>query len=493
MPDYLLNASQCPGVVAVATVTDPADGTPTTAATAAAGALGSNANAVRLDLLGRYGGGGRCIATGLDLTSGGGLTLNVSPGVIMCDGPVVKKTAFTPGLRDGAQNYVWFLQTGLVELKADDLTAPTTPGVFLGRVTVAGNVITAIDYSGRLEKRGGHLWRRTNDVGTPNDTPPASVHFFARTAGGVYYWDGVGYQSLGGAGSTPPSGTGFRHVTAGSEDAAAKLVETADVHADLKDAAAGTVSMRTLGTSGVQACAGNDARLSDARTPTSHGDGAHDATVASLTAGLVPTAELGSGTASASNFLRGDQSWAAPASGAPTLIAGNSGAAASGAAPSSTWQILTANATANSTTSVATVMTTTDLPAGTYQFEYFVVWQSATTTVGVNFVVDFTGTVTRFRATRHLQTTGAAAATGVADGVSTTLTGQLVEHYSTRSDAGAMGPNTGVGDINADQFDMIRGILVVSTTGNLLLQHASETATSTQVMADTMLILRRLA
>ena len=36
------------------------------------------------------------------------------------------------------------------------------------------------------------------------------------------------------------------------------------------DAAAGTGSLRTLGVGGTNACAGNDARLSDARTPTAH-------------------------------------------------------------------------------------------------------------------------------------------------------------------------------------------------------------------------------
>lgn len=36
------------------------------------------------------------------------------------------------------------------------------------------------------------------------------------------------------------------------------------------DAAAGTGSLRTLGTSGTSACAGNDGRLSDARTPSAH-------------------------------------------------------------------------------------------------------------------------------------------------------------------------------------------------------------------------------
>lgn len=175
-----------------------------------------------------------------------------------------------------------------------------------------------------------------------------------------------------------------------------------------------------------------------------------------------------------------------------TSIAGNSGAANTTAAPSETRQVLTANAAANATTGLVTVMTTTALPIGTYYFEYRIVWQSSDANTGVNFVVDYTGTVTRVRTVRMFGSTGAAAATGVADGVSVTLTGQLVEHYSTRADAGALGPNTGVDTINADILDIIRGIIVVSTAANLLLQHASEAALSTQVMADTHLILQRL-
>jgi len=39
------------------------------------------------------------------------------------------------------------------------------------------------------------------------------------------------------------------------------------IAASIKDAAAGTASLRTLGTTGTTACAGNDSRLSDTRTP----------------------------------------------------------------------------------------------------------------------------------------------------------------------------------------------------------------------------------
>lgn len=170
-------------------------------------------------------------------------------------------------------------------------------------------------------------------------------------------------------------------------------------------------------------------------------------------------------------------------------IGGNSGPAG----PDETWQVLTSNASANSTTTLTTVMTTTGVTAGTWHFRYVVIWQSATVTVGVNFAVDATGTVSAARTTRRYPSTGAAAATGVSDQNAVTLTGQLIEHMSTRIDAGSLGPNTGVDLISADQMDVIEGIVKTTTSGNLLLKHASETATSTQVMADTMLILKRIA
>src|SRR3990167_390455 len=77
------------------------------------------------------------------------------------------------------------------------------------------------------------------------------------------------------------------------------------------------------------AVAGNDARLTDARTPTSHAhpiaevtnlqttlDGKQAlGTYATLTGGKVPTAQLGGGTPDATTFLRGDQTYAAPPGG----------------------------------------------------------------------------------------------------------------------------------------------------------------------------------
>ena len=51
-----------------------------------------------------------------------------------------------------------------------------------------------------------------------------------------------------------------------------------DVNAANKDGLAGVFSLRTLGTGALQAAAGNDPRLSDARTPTGAAGGSLDGT-----------------------------------------------------------------------------------------------------------------------------------------------------------------------------------------------------------------------
>jgi len=178
----------------------------------------------------------------------------------------------------------------------------------------------------------------------------------------------------------------------------------------------------------------------------------------------------------------------------PKMIASGAapatGVAHQGAAPSQTIVLNTAD---NAVTTIETVLSCTSLLAGTYLFEYYIVWRSGTTTVGCSFAVDYTGTVTRVRSTRHYQTTGAAAATGVSDGTSQVLTGTLVEHMSINTDAGELGPNTGVGSTTEDQFDHIRGIMVVSTSADLNLRMTGEGGAGVTFMADSMLRLTRLA
>lgn len=72
----------------------------------------------------------------------------------------------------------------------------------------------------------------------------------------------------------------------------------------------GTAATVDTGTGATNAILGNDSRLTDARTPTAHSHSGAD-----ITSGTVATARLGSGTANATTFLRGDQTWAAAGGG----------------------------------------------------------------------------------------------------------------------------------------------------------------------------------
>lgn len=100
------------------------------------------------------------------------------------------------------------------------------------------------------------------------------------------------------------------------------------------DAAAGTGSLRTLGTAGTSAAAGNDSRLSDARTPTahatSHKSGGSDAVKLDELAVPTDVTTLNASTSAhgllpklsnvSTEYLNGQGSWATPAGGGGTSV-----------------------------------------------------------------------------------------------------------------------------------------------------------------------------
>lgn len=110
----------------------------------------------------------------------------------------------------------------------------------------------ALDY--RPAGGGGGNDPRLPDAGNSNE--------YLKSSAGSWVLDALTSADVGGLGSLATKST----IVNADVDAAAAIAESKLNLAS--DAAAGTASRRTLGTGATQACAGNDSRLSDTRTPT---------------------------------------------------------------------------------------------------------------------------------------------------------------------------------------------------------------------------------
>ena len=137
-----------------------------------------------------------------------------------------------------------------------------------------------------------------------------------------------------------------------------------------------------------------------------------------------------------------------------------------------------ASTQANSTVTAAAA---TDLAVtvgvGTYLVKYWVVYQAAATTTGIQMYLDHTGSTSRLAATWYTLTTGTTASSGVAD-QATTLTAQVMEGKGQRAAGVASGPTQGVDTANADQFAVMEGIITVTVSGTLNFMFNSEVAAS---------------
>jgi hypothetical protein len=210
MPDYALTAANCPAPQTPLSALYAATGSPVVGTALASGQAGSvglvsiiNADQVRGNLLGRYGGGGYAVWRGLELTDGGGLEVDVSAGQAGIDGPAEVTAATSLALTDNVTNRVWLSRAGVLNKVTSASGTPLAPPdtatqwVFLGAVVTSAGAITSIDYSGRIQQDlGGQCWRRTGDTGVPGDTPPATWRLWTKTAGGLFFWDGVAYFQM---------------------------------------------------------------------------------------------------------------------------------------------------------------------------------------------------------------------------------------------------------------------------------------------------------
>jgi hypothetical protein len=135
------------------------------------------------------------------------------------------------------------------------------------------------------------------------------------------------------------------------------------------------------------------------------------------------------------------------------------------------------------------------LVAGTYTFSYYLMCQSDSGSYVVRFSVNYTGTTTRMTAMLSWPGQSAAASSGVVDSEQNETNGRVLSHNVTRTVGTAANLNGGnlYNDLNADQFLVIEGIIVVSDGGDLELWSSSTSAGTTTVEAGSNLIVTRVA
>jgi hypothetical protein len=145
---------------------------------------------------------------------------------------------------------------------------------------------------------------RTHNLGSAPSTPLTGQMYYSTADNTLWWWDGTQWVSArGGAASVPPATTttqgtiqlaGDLAGTATSPQIAPGVITDVDVAASNKDGAAGTPSLRTLGTGSTQAAAGNDVRFADSRPPSGAASGDLTGTYPSpqIAAGVIVDADV---------------------------------------------------------------------------------------------------------------------------------------------------------------------------------------------------------
>lgn len=119
--------------------------------------------------------------------------------------------------------------------------------------------------------------------------------------------------------------------------------------------------------------------------------------------------------------------------------------------------------------------------SGSYYLDCELAVQSAATTTGWKFGVNYTGTTTLLAAKMLYASTGTTAATGVGENVVANNTGSIYEASAASAastTAPNLGPTAGVAAINTNVMVALKALVTISATGDLEVWAGSEIASS---------------
>ena len=171
-------------------------------------------------------------------------------------------------------------------------------------------------------------------------------------------------------------------------------------------------------------------------------------------------------------------------------LTGSSGAAGA----NRTTLCLSADSAGVTVVTLTTVMTLTGAGVGTWRVKGVLIWKTAAAATGIGISLNHTGTLTQFVSTWWTTTTGSTAATGVADQVTATNAGQLVEGKSERVKGTLSSALAGTDTAGGTQLSVIEAIMIVSVSGDVQLQIATEVAASAAtLLAGSVLEIEKVA